>query len=121
LCDQRQKEAPVRWNAIVDTGGTPPRLQGPARDPQKIADLIAEVAKETNCDIDVWWDRFSWHAYVTVQGRSTDPNQANADARNALAVLEATKVRQELNLKEKKLHPNVVRDSEGEGDQAPQV
>jgi hypothetical protein len=97
----------VRWNAIVDTGGTPPRLKSKARNPQEIAAEITAIADENNCDVEIWWDRFSWAAYITLVGRSEDEHQANADARKALEVLEASQARQELDLDEKSNHPNL--------------
>jgi hypothetical protein len=105
----------VRWNAIIDTGGTPPRLQSKARKPREIVALIEQVADENNCDVEVYWDRFSWFAYVTVQGRSEDLHQANAEARNVLALLEAVEARQELDLDEKEEHPNAMGASAPEG------
>ena len=97
----------MRWNAIIDTGGTPPRLKSKARNPKEIAAEITAIADENNCDVDIWWDRFSWFAYITLTGRSSDPHQANADARKALEVLEADDARQELDVDEKSRHPNV--------------
>ena len=79
----------MRWNAIIDTGGTPPRLKSKARNPQEIAAEITAIADENDCDVEVWFDRFSWAAYITLRGRSSDQHQANADARKALEVLEA--------------------------------
>ena len=97
----------MRWNAIIDTGGTPPRLRSKARNPREIAAEITAIADEHNCDVDIWWDRFSWSAYITLKGRSSELHQANADARKALEVLEAVDARQELDLNEKSEHPNV--------------
>jgi hypothetical protein len=97
----------VRWNAIIDTGGTPPRLKSKSRNPQEIAAEITAIADENNCKVDIWWDRFSWAAYITLEGRSDDEHEANADARKALEVLEASHARQELDLGEKERHPNV--------------
>ncbi len=96
----------MRWNAIIDTSGTPPRLSDKSRNPHDIAAEITAIADENNCDVEIWWDRFSWAAYITVSGRSSDPHQANADARKALEVLEADDARQELDLDEKSRHPN---------------
>ncbi len=96
----------MRWNAIIDTGGTPPRLKSKARNPQEIAAEITAIADENDCDVEVWFDRFSWAAYITLRGRSSDQHQANADARKALEVLEADNARQELDLDEKSRHPN---------------
>ena len=96
----------MRWNATIDTGGTPPRLQSKSRNPRDIAAEITAIADENNCDVDIWWDRFSWSAYITLTGRSGDVHQANADARKALEVLEADNARQELDLDEKSEHPN---------------
>jgi hypothetical protein len=101
----------MRWNAIIDTGGTPPRLRSKSRNPAEIAAEITAIADENNCDVDIWWDRFSWSAYITLKGRSTDVHQANADARKALEVLEAVNARQELDLDEKSVHPNIGQDS----------
>jgi len=97
----------VRWNAIIDTSGTPPRLSDKSRNPQDIAAEITAIADENDCDVEIWWDRFSWSAYITLWGRSSNQNQANADARKALEVLEANDARQELDLDEKSRHPNV--------------
>jgi hypothetical protein len=97
----------VRWNAIIDTSGTPPRLKDKSRNPKDIAAEITAIADENNCDVDIWWDRFSWAAYITLWGRSDDQHQANADARKALEVLEADDARQELDLDEKSQHPNL--------------
>jgi hypothetical protein len=100
----------VRWNAIVDTGGTPPRLKGKSRNPDEIAAEITAIADENDCDVEIYFDRFSWAAYITLQGRSSDEHQANADARKALEVLEADGARQELNVDEKARHPNAGMD-----------
>jgi hypothetical protein len=97
----------VRWNAIIDTSGTPPRLSDKSRNPQDIAAEITAIAEENDCDVEIWWDRFSWSAYITLWGRSSNQNQANADARKALEVLEADDARQVLDLDEKSRHPNV--------------
>jgi hypothetical protein len=97
----------VRWNAIIDTSGTPPRLSDKSRNPRDIAAEITAIADENDCDVEIWWDRFSWSAYITLWGRSSNQNQANADARKALEVLEANDARQELDLDEKSRHPNV--------------
>jgi hypothetical protein len=97
----------MRWNARIDTGGTPPRLTSKSRNPSDIAAEITAIADENNCDVDIWWDRFSWSAYITLTGRSDDVHQANADMRKALEVLEADDARQELDLDEKSEHPNV--------------
>ena len=97
----------MRWNAIIDTGGTPPRLKSKARNPQEIAAEITAIADENDCDVEIWFDRFSWAAYITLRGRSDDEHQANADARKALEVLEADDARQELDVDEKSQHPNV--------------
>jgi hypothetical protein len=96
----------VRWNAIIDTGGTPPRLKGKSRNPDEIAAEITAIADENDCDVEIYFDRFSWAAYITLKGRSSDEHQANADARKALEVLEADGARQELNVEEKSRHPN---------------
>jgi hypothetical protein len=100
----------VRWNAIIDTGGTPPRLMDKARKPKDIAAELTAIAEENNCGVDIWWDRFSWAAYITLWGKSDDEHRANADARKALEVLEASDARQELDLGEKERHPNVGAD-----------
>jgi hypothetical protein len=96
----------VRWNAIIDTSGTPPRLKGKARNPDEIAAEITAIADENDCDVEIYFDRFSWAAYITLKGRSSDEHQANADARKALEVLEADDARQELDVEEKSRHPN---------------
>ena len=97
----------MRWNAIIETSGTPPRLQNKSRNPRDIAAEITAIADENNCDVEIWFDRFSWAAYITLRGRSDNEHQANADARKALEVLEADDARQELNVDEKERHPNV--------------
>jgi hypothetical protein len=96
----------MRWNAIIDTGGTPPRLRDKARNPREIAAEITAIADENDCNVEIYFDRFSWFAYITLIGRSSDPHQANADARKALEVLEADEARQELDVDEKERHPN---------------
>ena len=101
----------MRWNAIIDTSGTPPRLKDRSRNPTDIAAEITAIADENNCDVEIWWDRFSWAAYITLWGRSDDQHQANADARKALEVLEAENARQELDLDEKSGHPNLGQSS----------
>lgn len=101
----------MRWNAIIDTSGTPPRLKDRSRNPKDIAAEITAIADENNCDVEIWWDRFSWAAYITLWGRSDDQHQANADARKALEVLEAENARQELDLDEKSGHPNLGQSS----------
>ena len=97
----------MRWNAIIDTSGTPPRLRDKSRNPHDIAAEITAIADENDCDVDIYFDRFSWAAYITLKGRSSDEHQANADARKALEVLEADDARQELDVDEKSRHPNV--------------
>ena len=97
----------MRWNAIIDTSGTPPRLRDKSRNPHDIAAEITAIADENDCDVDIYFDRFSWAAYITLKGRSSDEHQANADARKALEVLEADDARQELDVDEKARHPNV--------------
>jgi hypothetical protein len=97
----------VRWNAIIDTGGTPPRLKGKSRNPDEIVAEIKAIADENNCDVDVYFDRFSWAAYITLEGRSSELHQKNADARKALEVLEAINAKQWLNAQEKAAHPNM--------------
>ena len=102
----------MRWNAIMDTGGTPPRLKGKSRNPDEIAAEITAVADENNCDVDIYFDRFSWSAYIVLWGRDeTDQHQANADARKALEVLEAVNAKQWLDTAEKSAHPNAGMDS----------
>ena len=96
----------MRWNAIIDTSGTPPRLQSKSRNPAEIAAEIEAIADENNCNVDIWWDPFSWAAYITLEGRSDDEHEANRDVRKALKVLEASNARQELDLDEKSRHPN---------------
>jgi len=102
----------MRWNAIIDTGGTPPRLRSKARDPQAIAAEITAIADENNCEVEIYFDRFSWSAYIVLWGRvaAEDEHQANADARKALEVLEAVNAKQWLDTAEKSAHPNVGMD-----------
>ena len=104
----------MRWNAIVDTGGTPPRLKNKARNPDALAAEITAIADENGCDVDIYFDRFSWAAYITLKPRNGDVHQFNADARKALEVLEASDARQELDVDEKSRHPNA-----GMGDYPP--
>ena len=96
----------MRWNAIIDTSGTPPRLSDKSRNPKAIAAEIEAIADENNCEVVIWWDRFSWFAYITLWSRSSDPHQASAEARMALEVLEADDARQVLDVEEKSKHPN---------------
>jgi hypothetical protein len=99
----------VRWNAIIDTSGTPPRLKGKSRNPDEIAAEITAIADENNCEVEIYFDRFSWSAYIVLWGRvaAEDEHQANADARKALEVLEAVNAKQWLDTAEKSAHPNV--------------
>jgi hypothetical protein len=97
----------VRWNAIIDTGGTPPRLRSKSRNPGELDAEIRRVAAENDCEVEIWWDRFSWAAYITIWGNSPDQHQSNADARKALEVLEAINAKQWLDLTEKSRHPNI--------------
>jgi hypothetical protein len=100
----------VRWNAIIDTSGTPPRLRDKARNPGEIDAEIRAIAAENNCHVDIYWDRFSWAAYIVLWAMDeSDENrhQAHADARKALEVLEAVNAKQWLDLTEKQNHPNL--------------
>jgi hypothetical protein len=90
----------VRWNAVVDTGGTPPGLKGSERDPDKIEGYIHGVARDHDCRADVSFDRYSWQTYVTLEALSK-----RADPRRALEVLEAEQVTPLLTADEKKNHP----------------
>ena len=86
----------MRWNAKIDTGGTPPRLRKFARQPQPLDDEIRQVAEEHSCDVDgIWWDRFNWFVQVSLIERD------NGNARAALEELEAHDVTQELTTDEK--------------------
>jgi hypothetical protein len=85
----------VRWNAIIDVGGTPPPLRDGARKPRALDRKIKQIADDNGCDAEVWWDRFNWFAYVTLTERR------NGDAVAALQELEPIKVRKELNAREK--------------------
>jgi hypothetical protein len=97
----------MRWNAIIDTSGTPPVLEDRARKPEEIEAEIIRVATENNCHVKVWFDRFSWSAYIVLKDMGQDQNQFNADARRVLEILEARTVRQWLDVGEKSEHPNV--------------
>ena len=101
----------MRWNAIIETSGTPPRLRGKSRNPGEIDAEIRAVAAENNCEVEIWWDRFSWAAYIVLWGTNDAQHQANADARKALEVLEAINAKQWLDLTEKEEHPNLGQDS----------
>ena len=88
----------VRWNARIETGGTPPLLDGLERDAQEVEDRVKAVADANGCTYELWWDKFTWTAWVTVEGRPQS-------AQRVLQVLEAKDVRQELKTDEKKRHP----------------
>ena len=90
----------MRWNAIVDVGGTPPGLKGEVRDPHAAAQKIHGVAEKHGCTAEVWWDRYNWFAYVTLETTGARP-----DPRRALEELEAREVRPQLNNDEKQRHP----------------
>jgi hypothetical protein len=98
----------VRWNAIIDTSGTPPALDSKARKPGEIEAEITRIANDNGCDVDIWWDRFSWSAYIVLRkmDESQEQHQFNADARRTLEILEAHSVKQWLDLGEKSGHPN---------------
>lgn len=85
----------MRWNAIIDAGGTPPRLQPHSRNPHMLEQEIETIAEENGCAAEIWWDRFNWFVYVTL----TEGEEGNAKA--ALKELEPLKVRKELNTAEK--------------------
>ena len=89
----------MRWNAKIDTDGTPPLLAGLARDPDDVEKKVQALAKQNNCKAELWWDKFSWAARVSVEGTP-------AGAQRVLQALEATDVVQEVTSTEKQRHPN---------------
>ena len=89
----------MRWNAKIDTGGTPPGLKGMERDPDKIDRTIKEIAEKHSCNAEVWWDRYTWFAYVTLT------QDEGGDARAALEELEAENVQAQFTTGEKKGRP----------------
>lgn len=95
----------MRWNAIVDAGGTPPGLKDASRDPEASARVIQEIAGKHGCDAEVWWDRYSWFAYVTLT-----ENRREADPRAALEELEAENVQPQFSTAEKKTRPWAAED-----------
>ena len=96
----------MRWNAKIDTGGTPPGLKPAARDPEKSEEIITGVAQNHGCDAEVWWDRYSWFAYVTLTERR------GGNARAAFEELEAEDVQPQFNTGEKKGRPWAAPDDE---------
>lgn len=104
----------MRWNAIVDTGGTPPGLRGMARDPERLEGEIKAIARRHGCEADVWWDRYNWFAYITLTTSGERP-----DPRRALEELEAEEVRPQLNSGEKARHPWFQSPGQPQARQAP--
>jgi hypothetical protein len=88
----------VRWNARIETDDTPPLLEGLARDPEQVEARVKAVADANGCTYELWWDKFAWAAWISVEGRPQS-------AQKVLQILEATEVRQELKTDEKKRHP----------------
>jgi len=79
--------APVRWNAIIDTGDTPP-LEGSPETRNAVEKRVKDVAKKHNCTCEGVWDEVSGVVRVVVEG-------SQGAARKLLKELGATDVVEE--------------------------